>query len=78
MSDNNSITIDEFYPNSVSRTLMPYQAEIVTLVALDFSNKAIADKLNVTLSTVKNQKQNLFSLASAKSSIELLNSMLYL
>jgi DNA-binding CsgD family transcriptional regulator len=69
------ITIDEFFPNTMLKTLTPRQVDIVSLVARGLSNKAIAEKLNLSLSTVKNHKQVLFRKINVRSSIEMLSSM---
>ena len=78
IGENHFKTIDEFYPNSLSNTLTPRQSEILKLIGLGFQNKEIADKLNVSLSTVKNHKQILFKKTNVKNSIQLLSSMRHL
>jgi hypothetical protein len=47
--------------------------DIVTLVKKGFSNQEIADKLGISIYTVKNHKQMLFRKISVKSSIEMVN-----
>jgi len=70
------ITLHEYASRASShKRFSARQLEIVELVSKGYSNKAIASKLNVTLSTVKNHKQLLFKKINVRSNIEMLNLM---
>lgn len=73
---NKYVTIHEFVPQSgTQKHFSTRQMEIVDLIARGFSNKSIADKLHLSISTVKNHKQLLFRKMKVKNSIEMLNSI---
>lgn len=73
---NKYVTIHEFVPQSEKQNGFSIrQMEIVDLIARGFSNKSIADKLHLSISTVKNHKQLLFKKMNVKNSIEMLNSI---
>jgi DNA-binding CsgD family transcriptional regulator len=67
-------TIDEYVPETSSKfELSNRQLDIVALVAKGFSNQAIADRLHLSVNTVKNHKQYLFKKLKVSNSIEMLN-----
>lgn len=73
---NRFVTIDEFVPLCGEKNhFSPRQVEIVNLVSRGFSNKVIAERLNLSICTVKNHKQVIFKKISVRSSIEMLNSL---
>ena len=49
------------------------QNEIIKLILKGFSTQEIADRLNVSVNTIKNHKQVLFRKVNVKSSVELIN-----
>lgn len=67
------IKIDTYNPQQGKKEITPRQNDIVTLVKKGFSNREIADKLGISIYTVKNHKQMLFRKISVKSSIEMVN-----
>lgn len=67
--------IDEYIPETNVRfTLSNRQLDIINLVAMGLSNKAIADRLHLSINTVKNHKQLLFRKLNVKNNIEMVNS----
>lgn len=69
----NFLKIDSYNPQQGKKEITPRQNDIVTLVKKGFSNREIADKLGISVYTVKNHKQMLFRKISVKSSIEMVN-----
>lgn len=67
--------VSTYSPQQPDQNITPRQNEIVRLIVKGFTNQEIADALNVSLSTVKNHKQNLFKKVNVKSSIELVGMM---
>lgn len=67
------VKIDTYNPQQGKKDITPRQNDIVTLVKKGFSNQEIADKLGISIYTVKNHKQMLFRKISVKSSIEMVN-----
>jgi DNA-binding CsgD family transcriptional regulator len=67
------VKIDSYNPQQGKKEITPRQNDIVTLVKKGFSNREIADKLGISIYTVKNHKQMLFRKISVKSSIEMVN-----
>lgn len=67
------LKIDTYNPQQGKKDITPRQNEIVALVKKGFSNQEIADRLGISVYTVKNHKQILFRKISVKSSIEMVN-----
>jgi DNA-binding CsgD family transcriptional regulator len=68
------VAISAFSPKESQGAISPRQREIIALVSLGLSNKEIAERLNVSIYTVKNHKQNLFRKTHVKNSLALVNS----
>lgn len=65
-----------FQPSPVTGLeLTPRQQDIVNLIGKGYSDREIADHLQVSISTIKNHKQVLFRKVSVKSSLELLHAL---
>ena len=62
-----------FDPRHADHAITPRQNEIIKLIIKGFSTQEIADRLNVSVNTVKNHKQVLFRKVNVKSSVELIN-----
>lgn len=62
-----------YNPQQQEKDITPRQTDIVRLVIKGFTNQEIADKLGVSVYTVKNHKQTLFRKVNVKNSIELAN-----
>lgn len=69
----NFVKIDSYNPQQGAKDITPRQNDIVTLVRKGFSNREIADKLGISIYTVKNHKQILFRKISVKNSMEMVN-----
>ncbi len=67
------VKIDSYNPQQKDKEITPRQNDIVRLVKKGFSNREIADKLGISIHTVKNHKQMLFRKISVRSSIEMVN-----
>jgi DNA-binding CsgD family transcriptional regulator len=69
-------TIDSFVPAfRYQGSLTSRQMEVFNLISEGLSNKAIADRLNVSVCTIKNHKQVMFRKSNARNSIELINAL---
>jgi DNA-binding CsgD family transcriptional regulator len=76
---NTFTTIDEYVPETDNKFELSHrQLDIVTLVAKGFSNQAIADRLNLSVNTIKNHKQYLFKKLKVNNSIEMINTFNFL
>jgi len=62
-----------FDPRHAYRSITPRQNEIIKFIIKGFSTQEIADRLHVSVNTVKNHKQALFRKVNVKSSVELIN-----
>ena len=62
-----------YYPKHGETLITPRQTDIVRLIVRGLSNKEIAERLNVSIYTIKNHKQALFRKANVRSSLELAN-----
>ena len=62
-----------FDPRHADHSITPRQNEIIKLIIKGFSTQEIADRLHVSVNTVKNHKQALFRKVNVKSSVELIN-----
>jgi len=62
-----------FRPKQEKNIMTPRQNEIAKLITRGFSNQEIADRLSVSLFTIKNHKQHLFKKVNVKNSMELTN-----
>jgi DNA-binding CsgD family transcriptional regulator len=65
--------IYSYQPRQSDREMTPRQHEITRLIVQGFSTQEIADKLHVSVSTIKNHKQVLFRKVNVKSNLELIN-----
>lgn len=64
--------IDTYNPQQ-DKIITPRQSDIASLIVKGFTNQEIADKLNVSVYTVKNHKQLLFKKVKVRNSIQLAN-----
>jgi DNA-binding CsgD family transcriptional regulator len=60
-----------FFPRAYRNEITPRQNDILQLIVRGLSNKEIADRLNVSIYTIKNHKQALFKKVNVKNSLEL-------
>ena len=65
--------IHAYSPGSNDGAITPRQQDVIKLVVQGFSTQEIADRLNISVNTVKNHKQLLFRKLNVKSSVELVN-----
>jgi DNA-binding CsgD family transcriptional regulator len=61
----------DYNPRGTASKFTPRQRDIMSLIIQGLSNQEIADRLNVSVNTIKNHKGILFKKVNAKSSIEL-------
>jgi len=71
LSKGKLIKVYSYNPRQLDNVMTPRQHEIVKLIVRGFSNQEIAEKLHLSINTVKNHKQLLFKRINVKSSIEL-------
>ena len=62
-----------YNPSHAGHAITPRQNDIIKLIIKGFSTQEIADRLNVSVNTIKNHKQVLFRKVNVKSSVELIN-----
>jgi DNA-binding CsgD family transcriptional regulator len=62
-----------YNPSHAHHAITPRQNDIIKLIIKGFSTLEIADRLNVSVNTIKNHKQVLFRKVNVKSSVELIN-----
>jgi DNA-binding NarL/FixJ family response regulator len=67
------VAISAFSPKESQGEISPRQREVIALVSQGLSNKEIAERLNVSIYTIKNHKQNLFRKTRVKNSLALVN-----
>ena len=67
------VKIHTFNPRHGIRSITPRQIEIIKLIIKGFSTQEIADRLNLSINTIKNHKQVLFRRINVKTSLELVN-----
>jgi DNA-binding CsgD family transcriptional regulator/PAS domain-containing protein len=67
--------IYSYKPQSGTFTITPRQSDVILMTERGFSNKEIAEKLHVSISTVKNHKQAVFRKVNVRTSVELASVM---
>lgn len=67
----NIVRVYSYNPRQLDRIITPRQNDIIKLIMGGFSNQEIADRLNLSINTVKNHKQLLFRRTNVRSSVEL-------
>jgi DNA-binding NarL/FixJ family response regulator len=65
--------VQNFIPRQGQDHFTPRQKDIVNLVAKGFTNQEIAERLSVSVNTIKNHKSMLFRKIRVKSSVELVS-----
>lgn len=65
------IKSDSFIPRQQKAKMTPRQKEVIELLIGGLSNQEIADRLALSINTVKNHKQQVFRRANVNSSLEL-------
>jgi PAS domain S-box-containing protein len=65
--------IHTYIPRRSQSDFTPRQQDIVNLIDKGFTNQEIANRLSISVSTIKNHKSVLFRKANVKSTIELLS-----
>ena len=65
--------ISSHYPRLENDSITPRQQEVMELISKGLSNKEIADRLHISIHTIKNHKYSIFKKANVKSSIQLTN-----
>jgi DNA-binding CsgD family transcriptional regulator len=63
--------VSSYNPRQANLLMTPRQRDIMELIAKGYTNHEIAERLNVSVYTVKNHKQMLFKKMNVKSSMEL-------
>jgi DNA-binding CsgD family transcriptional regulator len=76
-SKGNVLKVYTYNPRQSEYPVTPRQNEIIKLIIKGFSTQEIADKLNVSVNTIKNHKQTLFRKVNVRSSVELINFVTY-
>lgn len=72
-SNGTFLKISSYNPKQQEKIITPRQNDIAQLIVKGFSNQEIADRLRVSIFTVKNHKRMLFRKVNVKNSIELAN-----
>lgn len=67
----NVVKVYSYNPRQLDQLITPRQNDIIKLIILGFSNQEIADRLNLSINTIKNHKQLLFKRTNVRSSVEL-------
>lgn len=62
-----------YAPQQEDKEMTPRQNDVVELVNRGFTNREIAEKLGISINTVKNHKQMLFRKINVRNSVELAN-----
>lgn len=62
-----------YSPQQEDKEMTPRQNDVVELVNRGFTNREIAEKLGISIHTVKNHKQMLFKKINVRNSVELAN-----
>jgi DNA-binding CsgD family transcriptional regulator len=70
---NKAIKVNEYFPSKQNANVTSREAEIILLLKEGFKSQEIADRLSISIHTVKNHKKNLFKKVNARNSRELLN-----
>lgn len=65
--------INTYHPRRTADVFTPRQNEIASLIGRGLTNEEIANRLHVSVSTVKNHKNRLFKKARVKTSMELVS-----
>ncbi len=73
LSKGNVIKVNSYNPRHSDHSITPRQNEIIKFIMQGFSTQEIADRLKVSVNTVRNHKQMLFRKVNVKSSVELIN-----
>jgi DNA-binding CsgD family transcriptional regulator len=72
-SKGNILKVYTYNPRQDDHRVTPRQNEIIKLIVKGFSTQEIADRLHVSVNTIKNHKQVLFRKVKVKSSVELVS-----
>lgn len=67
--------VNNYVPLGVAHAVTQRETEILHLIKEGYSSKAIADKLSISLHTVRNHRSNLFKKMQAKNMVDLLNAV---
>lgn len=67
----NIVKVYCYNPRQLDQIVTPRQNDIIKLIILGFSNQEIADRLNLSINTIKNHKQLLFRRTKVRNSVEL-------
>jgi len=67
----NIVKVYCYNPRQLDQIITPRQNDIIKLIILGFSNQEIADRLNLSINTIKNHKQLLFRRTKVRNSVEL-------
>lgn len=70
---NKFVKVNEYFPANQNVKVTSREAEIIQLLKEGFKSQEIADRLSISIHTVKNHKKNLFKKVNARNSRELLN-----
>jgi DNA-binding CsgD family transcriptional regulator len=69
----NYVKVHSYHPVNQDKNITPRQNDIARLILKGLSNREIADKLHVSIFTVKNHKQMLYKKVNVRNSVELAN-----
>ena len=65
--------LSTYAPLQTDHTLTSREVEIIDLIKAGFSSKEIADRLFISINTVRNHRSNLFRKTNARNMVDLLN-----
>lgn len=69
------IRTGEYRPDQKSNLITQREADVIRLIREGFRNNEIADRLSISVSTVKNHRKNIFRKLNVRNSVELLNTV---
>jgi DNA-binding CsgD family transcriptional regulator len=72
---NRLVKVNEYFPANQNTKVTSREAEIINLLKEGFKSQEIADRLSISIHTVKNHKKNLFKKINVRNSRELLNNV---
>jgi DNA-binding CsgD family transcriptional regulator len=67
------VKIDEYFPGNQKIKITARESEIIRLLKEGFKSQEIADRLSISINTLKNHKSRIFKKANVRNSRELLN-----
>jgi DNA-binding NarL/FixJ family response regulator len=70
--DNHLVKVHEFVPRAIGNMFTNRELEVIKLIDQGLSNIDIAERLNISIHTVKNHRKNVSKKANVRNSLELI------